>query len=172
VKLLEAAVVIAEFVRWPAPMRLQTGSDPVADELEAALALRQPWAALERTCAELSKLRITRGPRSSAIEQPIAAGSTGSDPPLARGPIRRPCAARCVGSRSCWRPQPGAAAAAAAGSARRSRYGGQLGARCSVAHPRRRLGAAGARTVRRERRDDLDVERALVANLGSTRTPS
>jgi integrase len=28
----------------------------------------------ERTCAEISKLRITRGPRSSAIEQPIAAG--------------------------------------------------------------------------------------------------
>jgi hypothetical protein len=29
----------------------------------------------ERTCAELSKLRITRGGRSSAAEQPIAAGS-------------------------------------------------------------------------------------------------
>ena len=28
----------------------------------------------EQTCAEISKLRITRGPRSSAIEQPIAAG--------------------------------------------------------------------------------------------------
>jgi len=32
----------------------------------------------ERTCAEVSKLRIARGPRNSAIEQPIAAGS-GSD---------------------------------------------------------------------------------------------
>ena len=32
----------------------------------------------ERTCAEISKLRIARGPRSSAIEQPIAAG-IGSD---------------------------------------------------------------------------------------------
>jgi len=32
----------------------------------------------ERTCAEVSKLRIARGPRSSAIEQPIAARS-GSD---------------------------------------------------------------------------------------------
>jgi hypothetical protein len=29
----------------------------------------------ERTCAEVSKLRITRGGRSSAAEQPIAAGS-------------------------------------------------------------------------------------------------
>jgi integrase len=29
----------------------------------------------ERTCTEISKLRIARGPRSSAIEQPIAAGS-------------------------------------------------------------------------------------------------
>ena len=28
----------------------------------------------ERTCAEVSKLRITRGGRSSAAEQPIAAG--------------------------------------------------------------------------------------------------
>jgi len=28
----------------------------------------------ERTCTEISKLRIARGPRSSAIEQPIAAG--------------------------------------------------------------------------------------------------
>src|SRR5512140_1811322 len=32
----------------------------------------QHW---ERTCIEISKLRISRGPRSSAIEQPIAAGS-------------------------------------------------------------------------------------------------
>ena len=31
----------------------------------------------ERTCAEVSKLRITRGGRSSAAEQPIAAGSGG-----------------------------------------------------------------------------------------------
>ena len=29
----------------------------------------------ERTCAEIAKLRIERGPRSSAIEQPIAAGA-------------------------------------------------------------------------------------------------
>ena len=29
----------------------------------------------ERTCAEISKLRVARGPRSSAFEQPIAAGS-------------------------------------------------------------------------------------------------
>jgi integrase len=36
----------------------------------------------DRTCAEVSKLRITRGPRSSASEQPIAAGSTGPDPSL------------------------------------------------------------------------------------------
>ena len=31
----------------------------------------------ERTCAEISKLRITRGGRSSAAEQSIAAGSGG-----------------------------------------------------------------------------------------------
>src|SRR4029079_12430491 len=31
----------------------------------------------ERTCAEVLKLRITRGDRSSAAEQPIAAGSGG-----------------------------------------------------------------------------------------------
>ena len=31
----------------------------------------------ERTCAEVSKLRITRGGRNSAAEQPIAAGSGG-----------------------------------------------------------------------------------------------
>jgi len=31
----------------------------------------------ERTCAEISKLRITRGGRNSAAEQPIAAGSGG-----------------------------------------------------------------------------------------------
>lgn len=29
----------------------------------------------DRTCAEIVKLRITRGPRRSAIEQPIAAGA-------------------------------------------------------------------------------------------------
>jgi hypothetical protein len=31
----------------------------------------------ERTCAEVLKLRINRGGRSSAAEQPIAAGSRG-----------------------------------------------------------------------------------------------
>jgi len=34
----------------------------------------------QRKCAEISKLRITREPRSTAIEQPLAAGA---------GPIRR-----------------------------------------------------------------------------------
>jgi hypothetical protein len=37
----------------------------------------------ERTCAELSKLRIARGPRGSAAEQPIAASGDRADPWLA-----------------------------------------------------------------------------------------
>jgi hypothetical protein len=35
----------------------------------------------ERTCAEISKLRITRGPQSTAIEQPLPAGG-GPEPLL------------------------------------------------------------------------------------------
>jgi hypothetical protein len=37
----------------------------------------------ERTCAEISKLRITRGPQSTAIEQPIAAGGRHDSPTFA-----------------------------------------------------------------------------------------
>jgi hypothetical protein len=39
----------------------------------------------ERTCAEISKLRITRGPQGAAIEQPLPAG--GGAEPLLFAPV-------------------------------------------------------------------------------------
>ena len=62
--------------RWRRPRRARNPRD-AHEEVAQRVRRLQSGLQWERTCAEVSKLRITRGGRSSSAEQPIAAGSGG-----------------------------------------------------------------------------------------------